>query len=153
MILKKWGFQKPIIINRINKPDSIIFHLFKYETIHDNLFGVCRCFWMRNHAYHLKKKNSNTSMLRLNQSGASQNIHKLNGLIGRGQRKWISRNQKKVSKTIWVSIPKTNPLPTDFNEGLFFNSDQIAKRRYIKIRVKKLCEKVRWKICSAWWMG
>ena len=55
----------------------------------------------------------------------------------------LGENQKKVSKTIWVSIPKTNPLPTDFNEGLFFNSDQIAKRRYIKIRVKKLCEKVR----------
>ena len=108
---KMGGFHNARREKNIKKMVSQFFQICKYLIIQDCLLGVRRCLVMRNQAYHRKQKNSNTSMLRLIQSGVFHKLQRLNGSRGRGQRNCISLNQRNVSKMICERMPRTSPLP------------------------------------------
>ena len=76
---------------------SIFFHELRYLITQECLFGVLKCCFIRNHAYHLKQKNSIINKKLNIFSDGEKKGHRLKDLTGRGHRRSMALNQKIVS--------------------------------------------------------
>ena len=94
----KYGIEKnERNINDMKSIVSIFFHELRCLIIQECLFGMLKCCFMRNHAYHLKQKNSIINKKSNNFSDGEKKYHRLKELTGRGHRRSMALNQRIVS--------------------------------------------------------